>query len=69
MVELIKISDHEKTSSGSACTTGKIIGRTQIGWSQWVIVSGEGSKRTSRTLHCDEKTALYEKGLLKGKNE
>ncbi len=66
MVVLTKISDHGKTSSGSKKPDGGTFGRTQIGWSEWTLCWGEGQNRKSKTLHCDEKTAEYEKSLLKG---
>ncbi len=65
-VILTKVSDHARNSMGSKCENGLTIGRTQIGWSQWTLVYGKDANRKSRTLHCDEKTAEYEKGLVKG---
>ncbi len=62
---LTKISDHGKTSTGSACATGAVIGRTQIGWGMYTLVSGKGSNRKSITMHCSESAAQAEKARVK----
>ena len=64
-VTLTKISDHGKNSHGSTDAVGNPLGVTQVGWSEWTLVWGEGSNRKSKTLHCDERTAEYQKSLLK----
>lgn len=65
-VTLTKISDHARNGRGSTMENGQTMNVKQIGWSEWTLVWGEGSERKSQTLHCDERTAEYEKSLLKG---
>ncbi len=65
MVEMTKISQHGKNSSGTACATGGIIGATNISWAMYTIVWGEGSNRQSRTMHCSEAVAQAFKDSLK----
>lgn len=64
-VILTKVSDHGKTSQGSSTALGGRINVTNKGHSMWTLVSGTGSERTSRTLHCSEKDAEHQKSLLK----
>lgn len=65
MVEMTKVSQHGKTSSGSTAANGGMIGVTNVNWGMYTIVWGEGSKRQSKTMHCTEATAQAFKDSLK----
>lgn len=69
MVEMTKVSQHKRNSSGQTAASGGMIGVTNTNWGMYTIVWGVGSKRQSRTMHCTEAVATAFKDSLKDTSE
>ena len=65
MVEMTKISQHGKNSSGSATADGGRMNVTNVNWGMYTVVWGQGSKRQSRTIHGSEAMVQAFKDSLK----
>ena len=59
MAELRHISSHARTRNQyvSATPSHKYVPKSQIGLSEYVIISGTGSKRKSTTVHATKEQA------------
>ncbi len=64
-VVLTKISQHNKTSQGSACPNGGRINVTNVNCGMYTIAWGSGKDRQSVTKHCTAGEAEAFKASLK----